>query len=149
MRSLTILVAIAALALIPVGMGAASGRANDQTSSNTVTLELVLANASATDLGSDMQRFIDALRSDLGLTIDSAPSEGISIVPRLSAQGDVDGYVATNHLRFLCQPDRQPEVLTQSIAVAHRFSGADVYMTTAPLNRPATTSWDTQWLQCG
>jgi hypothetical protein len=148
MRSLTILVAIAALALIPVGMGAASGRANDQASS-TVTLELVLANASATDLGSDMQRFIDALRSDLGLTIDSAPSEGISIVPRLTVQGDVDGYVATNHLRFLCQPDQQPEILTQSIAVAHHFTGADVYMMTAPLNRPATTSWDTQWLQCG
>ncbi|HEX7101174.1 MAG TPA: SIMPL domain-containing protein, partial [Nitrolancea sp.] len=101
MRSLTILVAISILALIPVGMGAASGRENDQASS-TVTLELVISNASATDLGSDMQRFIDALRSDLGLTIDSAPSEGISIVPRLTVHGDVDGYVATNHLRFLC-----------------------------------------------
>lgn len=148
MRSLTILVAISILALIPVGMGAASGRENDQASS-TVTLELVISNASATDLGSDMQRFIDALRSDLGLTIDSAPSEGISIVPRLTVQGDVDGYVATNHLRFLCQPNLQPEILIQSIAVAHRFTGADVYMMTAPQNRPVTTNWVTQWLQCG
>ncbi|HVX28891.1 MAG TPA: SIMPL domain-containing protein [Nitrolancea sp.] len=148
MRSLTILVTIAALALIPVGMGAATDRDNDQASS-TVTLELVIANPSADALGTNMQQFIDALRGDLGLTIDSAPSEGISIEPRLSGQGDVDGYVATNHLRFLCQPDLQPEVLSQAIAVAHRFTGADVYMMTAPMYRPATTSWDTQWLQCG
>jgi hypothetical protein len=148
MRSLTILVAIAAVALIPVGMGAANGRGNGQTPS-TVTLELVIANSSADALGSDMQQFIDTLRGDLGLTIDSAPSEGISIEPRLSAQGSVNGYVATNYLRFLCQPDRQPEVLSQSISVAQRFNGADVYMMTAPVNRPATTSWDAQWLQCG
>lgn len=148
MRSWVAIASILLVAVIPIGFGTA-GAATDPGPRSSMILVLVLTNRSAENLPADMQRLVDQVRVQLGLTIDSAPSAGVSIYPRLSDQGDVIGYSATDQLTFQEADSRQDDAFLRAQQAAGQFPGADVLRTPFVVQGSASSNWNAQWLQFG
>lgn len=107
-----------------------------------ITLRAPMADA----LPTQMRETISSIRAALGVSAESARTEGLSLFPELSPAGNVVGYAAVDRLRLRTR-EPAPGVLARARAVAGE---ADVSLVAAGTALPdGSAAWDAQWTQFG